>query len=91
MNSKMKRDSKDGMPTERNSARDGGGNDPVKGGEKLGQKKAERVSVASRFDKNKPGPEQPTRSGGNGNVAATQAVCDHGQKKAEHIKASQRF
>jgi hypothetical protein len=92
MNSKMKRDSKDPMPKAENSARIGGGNDPaVAGGEKLGQKKAERVSVASRFDKNKPGPEQPTRSGGNGNVAATQAVCDHGQKKAEHVKASQRF
>lgn len=88
----QKRDSKDPMPTEKNSDRIGGGNDPAPAGaEKLGQKKAERVSVASRFDSPKPGPEQPTRTGGDGNSPVAQAKESHNQSKAEHVKASQRF
>ena len=90
--SKVKRDSKDPMPNANNTPRSGGGNEPYpSGAEKHGQKKAERVTVASRFDKDKPGPEQPTRCGGNGNVPVSQAPEDHNQKKAEHVKASQRF
>ena len=101
--SKVKRDSKDPMPKAENSARVGGGNLPYPAGaEKHAQSKAERVSVASRFDKNKPGPEQPTRNDGGkttqhgvkqsgGNVAATQAVEDHDQKKAQRVTAAQRF
>jgi hypothetical protein len=101
--SNVKRDSKDPQPTSRNSARVGGGNVPYPAGsEKHGQAKAEHVSVASRFDKNKPGPEQPTRNKGGkttehgvpqsgGNVAATNAVEDHNQRKSEHVRASQRY
>jgi hypothetical protein len=88
----QKRDSKDAMPTAKNSARIGGGNDPaVPGAEKLGQKKAERVSVASRFDSPKPGPMQPTRTAGDGSTPVGQVVENHNQKKSEYIKASQRF
>jgi hypothetical protein len=85
-------DSKDPAPNASNSQRKGGGNDPAPAGdEKLNQAKAERVSAASRFDLNKPGPEQPTRTGGDGNAPIAQAVEGHNQKKAEYIKASQRF
>lgn len=93
MNSKKQvRDSKDPMPTANNSQRKGGGNDPAPAGdEKLNQKKAERVSPASRFDSPKPGPEQPTRTGGDGNSPVAQAMESHGQKKAEYVKASQRY
>lgn len=101
--SKVKRDSKDGTPTSRNSARVSGGNVPYPAGaEKHGQAKAERVSPASRFDKDKPGPEQPTRNSdgeknfhqmktSGGNVASSQAPEDHNQKKAEHVTAAQRY
>jgi hypothetical protein len=99
-----KRDSKDPMPTKANSCRegkDGGGNTPVTG-EKHDAKKAERVSVKSRFDDLVAGPEQPTRNDGGkttehgvkqsgGNVAATQAKETHDSKKAERISASKRF
>lgn len=101
--SNVKRDSKDPMPKAQNSARVGGGNVPYPAGaEKHGQAKAERVTPASRFDKDKPGPEQPTRNNdgeknfhqmktSGGNVPATQAREDHNQKKSEHITASQRW
>ena len=101
--SKVKRDSKDPMPKAQNSARVGGGNMPYPAGaEKHGQAKAERVSVVSRFDKDKPGPEQPTRNAdgeknfhqvktSGGNVPSTQAPEDHNQRKSEYVKASQRF
>ena len=101
--SKVKRDSKDPMPTENNSQRVGGGNEAYPAGkEKHNQKKAERVTVASRFDLVKPGPEQPERnSDGNknpfginqtgGNIAADQAREDHDQKKAQYIKPASRF
>ena len=101
--SKVKRDSKDPMPKAQNSARVGGGNMPYPAGaEKHNQKKAERVSVASRFDKDKPGPEQPTRNEdgkrnpfgieqSGGNIPADQAREDHNQSKAEYVKASSRF
>ena len=101
--SKVRRDSKDPMPTENNSQRVGGGNEPYPTGkEKHNQKKAERVTVASRFDKDKPGPEQPTRNEdgkrnpfgieqSGGNIPADQAREDHNQSKAEYVKASSRF
>lgn len=92
MNSKQSRDSKDPAPSAGFTARRGfGGNDPGTGGEKVGSGTAERVSVASRFDKNKPGPAQPVRSGQAGNTPVSQAKEDHGQRKAEYVKASQRF
>src|SRR5271166_5570944 len=102
MNSKMKRDSKDAMPNARHSHWEGGGNEPYPAGEEdHNQKKSERVSVASRFAKDKPGPTQPTRTvnGGltrhgrpqsGGNLVVNQAVEDHNQKKAQHVTASQR-
>lgn len=90
--SKVRRDSKDPMPTAKNSARVNGGNVPYPAGaEKHGQSKAEKVSPASRFDLDKPGPEQPTRCNGNGNTPVTQAPEDHKQRKAERVTASQRF
>ena len=86
-----KRDSKDPMPSAGYTARLGfGGNDPGTGGEKVGSGTAEKVSPASRFDSNKPGPEQPGRDGG-GNKPVGQVVENHGQRKAERVKASQRF
>ena len=99
-----KRDSKDPMPTKENSCRcgkDGGGNTPVTG-EKHDAKKAERVSVASRFDDLVAGPEQPRRNQGGkttehgvkqsgGNVAASQAVETHDSKKAERVSEDSRF
>jgi len=99
-----KRDSKDPQPNCDNSKRlgkDGGGNTPVTG-EKHDAKKAEKVSVASRFDGTVAGPEQPTRNNGGqttqhgvkqsgGNVAATQAVETHDSKKAERVSAKDRF
>lgn len=92
MSKKVTRDSKDPMPTEKNSARIGGGNDVAPAGaEKLGQKKAERVTPASRFDSPKPGPEQPTRTAGDGNTPVAQAAESHNQKKSERIPASRRF
>jgi hypothetical protein len=95
--------SKDPMPTERNSCRlgkDGGGNTPVTG-EKHDAKKAERVSVASRYDDTAKS-EQPTRNEGGkttqhgikqsgGNVAADQCKEMHDGKKAERVAASSRF
>jgi hypothetical protein len=89
-----KRDSKDPMPTEKNSQRlgkDGGGNTPVTG-EKHDQKKAERVTVASRFDDLVKGPEQPTRNdNGDGNTVPNNCKETHDSKKAERISASKRF
>ena len=99
-----KRDSKDPQPNADNSKRmgkDGGGNTPVIG-EKHDAKKAERVSVASRFDNTVAGPVQPTRNMGGkttehgvkqsgGNVAASQAVETHDSKKAERVSEDSRF
>jgi hypothetical protein len=89
-----KRDSKDPMPNKENSCRtgkDGGGNTPVTG-EKHNQKKAERVTVASRFDDLVKGPEQPTRNdNGDGNTPVNNAKETHDSKKAERISASKRF
>lgn len=90
---KNRRDSKDPMPSAGFTARGSfGGNDPGDGKprEKCGSGTGEKVSVESRFDSSKPGPEQPERDGG-GNKPVSQAMESHGQKKAEHVKASQRF
>lgn len=86
-----KRDSKDPMPTADNTQREGGGNDPEVAGEKHGQKKAQRVSVESRFNSNPSGPEQPHRTAGDGNTPVGQVIENHNQKKSERVKASQRF
>lgn len=89
MNSKMKRDSKDPLPTADNSFRVApDGNSPTDGGEKHGQKKSERISGSQRFTYPGPGPTQPTRQAGNGNTPVTGE--DHGQGKAEYITAGQR-
>lgn len=88
-----KRDSKDAMPSAGYTARLGfGGNDPGTGGEKVGSGTAEKVSASQNRTT---GPEakavdQPERDGG-GNVPVAQVVENHGQKKAERVKASQRF
>lgn len=88
-----KRDSKDPQPNADNSKRlgkDGGGNTPVMG-EKHDAKKAEKVSVASRFDGTVAGPMQPLRSGQAGNTAVSQAPEMHDSKKAERVSAKSRF
>jgi hypothetical protein len=97
-----KRDSKDPMPTEKNSERlgkDGGGNTSVTG-EKHDGKKAERVSIASRFDDTVKGPDQPTRGDdkeingvaqSGGNIPVDTQKETHDSKKSERIPASKRF
>ena len=89
-----KRDSKDPMPTCKNTGRDGkdgGGNTPVTG-EKHDCKKAERVSAKSRFDDTVSGPMQPTRNdNGDGNTVPNNAKESHDCKKAERNSASKRF
>ena len=85
----MKRDSKDPMPTASNSQRDGGGNDPAKGGEKKGSGKAERVSATSnRSGGPTAGGNQPTRQGG-GNTSVKGEM--HGSKKAERVSPDSRW
>lgn len=88
MNSKMKRDEKDPMPNASHSHRvPPDGNSPADAKEKLGQKKAERVTGGQRFTLRSGGETQPGRQGG-GNVPVTGE--DHGQGKAEHVTAAQR-
>jgi len=82
------RDSKDPMPTANNTQRDGGGNDPTKGGEKHGSGKAERVSASSRFGSGV-GPTQPTRQKGDGNTSVSGEM--HNSKKAERVPESRRW
>ena len=85
----MKRDNKDPMPMAQNSARDGGGNDPTKGGEKHNQSKGEKISASSRLPLMNPmSPEQPTRCAGDGNTAVSQVIEKHDSKKAEKISGS---
>ena len=89
---KEKRDSKDPMPTEKNSQRlgkDGGGNTPVMG-EKHDAKKAERVTVASRFDDTFMGDVNAERPMG-GNTSKDGSGESHDAKKSERIPASSRF
>jgi len=83
-----KRDSKDPMPTADNVYRENeAGNVPVTG-EDHDQKKAEKVSAASRFGSGI-GPDQPTRQDGDGNMPATGE--SHDQSKASAIPASRRW
>lgn len=90
---KNRRDSKDPLPSEGYTARlSFGGNDPGTGGEKVGSGTAEKVSASQNRTT---GPEakavdQPGRDGG-GNKPVAQVIENHGQKKAERVKASQRF
>jgi hypothetical protein len=88
----LRRDSKDPMPTAKNSSRVGGGNLPYPAGaEKHNQGKGEKVSSAANRTT---GPtaeavKQPTRQGGDGNVPVTGE--DHNQRKAERVPASARW
>lgn len=90
---KNRRDSKDPQPSAGYTARlSFGGNDPGTGGEKVGSGTAEKV-LASQNRTTGPeakAVEQPGRDGA-GNSPVSQVVENHGQKKAERIKASQRF
>jgi hypothetical protein len=89
---KEKRDSKDPMPTAANTGRDGkdgGGNTPVTG-EKHDSKKAERVTVASRFDGTFKGDVNAERPMG-GNTSKDGSGESHDAKKSEKIPASSRF
>lgn len=89
---KEKRDAKDPMPTEKNSQRlgkDGGGNTPVTG-EKHDAKKAERVTVASRFDGTFKGDVNAERPMG-GNTSKDGSGESHDAKKAEKVSAASRF
>lgn len=82
------RDSKDPLPMAENVFRQNGdGNEPAVG-EKHGQKKAEKVSAASRWGA-PVGPDQPTRQNGDGNEPATGEM--HNSKKAERVPASARW
>jgi len=98
-----KRDSKDPSPTADNSKRlgkDGGGNTPVTG-EKHDAKKAEKVSVASRFNNTVAGPDQPVRGDGGhsfglrhqsgGNLPVDSEKETHDSKKAEKVSEESRF
>ena len=99
---KTKRDSKDPLPSADNSMRvPPDGSSPTDGGEKKGQKKAERVKGDQRFTLRTGGETQPARNGGGrkdphgvdqtgGNIPATQAVESHNQGKAQYVKANQR-
>lgn len=89
---KEKRDSKDPMPSASNSQRagkDGGGNTPVTG-EKHDAKKAERVTVASRYDGTFKGDVNAERPMG-GNTSKDGSGESHDAKKSERIPASSRF
>lgn len=102
--SKLRRDSKDPMPTANYSQRDGfGGNEPGTKDEKHAAKKGERITANQNRST---GPEamavtQPTRNSdmddshgigaGGGNVPVNQNPEDHAQKKAERVKESQRW
>ncbi len=86
---RQSRDSKDPMPTSKNSARQGGGNEVYPAGsEKHGQSKAEKISADSRFGSGV-GPTQPTRQKGDGNTSVTGET--HDSAKAEKISADSRF
>jgi len=82
-----KRDSKDPMPTARNTERNGGGNEPTSG-EKHGQSKAERVGSDRNRSGSGVGPSQPTRQGG-GNTSVTGEM--HNSAKAERVSESARW
>lgn len=103
--SKLRRDSKDPMPTANYSQRDGfGGNEPGTKDEKHAAKKGERITASQNRST---GPEamavdQPKRNAGGkttqqgvpqsgGNVPAMNQTEDHAQSKAERIKESQRW
>ena len=80
------------MPTEKNTQRlgkDGGGNTPVTG-EKHDAKKAERVTVASRFDGTFKGDVNAERPMG-GNTSKDGSGESHDAKKAEKVSAASRF
>lgn len=87
-----KRDSKDGMPTAKNSARVGGGNEPYPAGaESHGDGTAERVTAKQNRST---GAEanavpQPTRQNGDGNMPVTGE--SHGQRKAQRVTEAQRW
>jgi hypothetical protein len=88
-----KRDSKDPLPSAGYTARLGfGGNDPGTGGEKVGSGTAEKVSASQNRTTGSEANavKQPMRDGG-GNEPISQVIEQHGQRKAERVKASQRF
>jgi len=86
---KNTRDSKDPMPTAKNSARSGGGNEPYpSGSEKHDGSKAEHVSSDQNRTGSGVGPSQPTRQDG-GNTTVTGET--HNSAKAEKISADSRF
>lgn len=90
--SKRVRDSKDPMPTGRNTARVGGGNTPYPAGaEDHGDGTAERVTASQNRTT---GPEarrvaQPTRQNGDGNTSVSGET--HNSAKAERVSESQRW
>lgn len=89
MNSKVKRDSKDPMPTANNSMRQNeAGQTPVTG-EDHGKGKAERVPASARYTLRTGGESQPGRQNEAGNTPVTGE--DHDQKKAERVSADSRF
>jgi hypothetical protein len=90
--SSLKRDSKDPMQTAKNSARQGGGNEPYpQGAEGHGDGSAEHVTASQNrtTGKDAMAVKQPTRQNGDGNVPVVGE--DHNQRKAEHVTASQRW
>ena len=91
-NSKVRRDSKDPMPTADHSQRVGGGNEPYpKDHEKVGSGTAEHVTAAQNRTTGSEAMavKQPTRQRGDGNVPVVGE--DHAQGKAEHVTAAQRW
>lgn len=88
-----KRDSKDPMPTAKNTARVGeGGNTPYPAGaEKHDSSKAEKISASSNRTTGATAMAvpQPTRQNGDGNTTVTGET--HNSAKAEKISADKRF